>query len=56
MAECFAFLASIPTQAILTLTFNFMKETIKNYIVGAAVGIAIYIIAKNCGFELIIVI
>ncbi len=28
----------------------------KTYIVGAVIGIAIYIVAKNCGFELIIVI
>jgi hypothetical protein len=28
----------------------------KTYIIGAVIGIAIYIVAKNCGFEIIIVI
>jgi hypothetical protein len=32
-----------------------MKE-MKTYIIGAVIGIAIYIVAKNCGFEIIIVI
>jgi hypothetical protein len=32
-----------------------MKQT-KQYIVGAVIGIAVYIVAKNCGFEIIIVI
>ena len=44
---------------ILSITklnpYYIMKE-MKTYIVGAVIGIAIYIVAKNCGFELIIVI
>ena len=31
-------------------------ENIKTYLIGAAVGVTLYIVAKNFGFEMVIVI
>ena len=43
------------TRTIKLNTYYIMKD-IKAYLIGAAVGVTVYIIAKNFGFEMIIVI